>query len=502
MGEFVVLIILDGWGIAPPGQGNAIHLARTPTYDSLLRRWPHSKLRCSGRAAGLPDGQMGNSEVGHITIGAGRVVLQPYTRLNDAVKAEELGRNVAFSSLLECVRKRGRDIHLLGLVSDGGVHSHYRHLFAFMRLCRDSGHNPWIHVFLDGRDTPPISAMNYLELLDAEMRRTSGRIATIMGRYYAMDRDTRWDRTKMAFDAIVHARGRKARNWEDALRTAYRSGETDEFVIPTVLEGYNGMRDGDGAIIYNFRPDRVRQIARALTKEEFDAFDREVMPRIDLASPTEIAPDVRADIAFPNIEIANTLGEVISRHGKQLRVAETEKYAHVTFFFNNGRERPFDGEERILIPSPKVATYDLKPDMSAHEITQALLNRLDGDHLLYVVNYANPDMVGHTGMLEPAVKAIETVDQCLGRLVPEILKSGGDLLITGDHGNAERMTDDKGRPVTAHTTNPVPFIAAGDDVKGLRAREGELKDIAPTVLRLLSIPQPEEMSGICLLETI
>lgn len=493
---FVVLVILDGWGEAPPGEGNAIALARTPNFDSMRRAWPHSSLRASGPAVGLPKGQMGNSEVGHLTIGAGRVLPQPLTRVNEAIRSRELERTEAISGILDPAS--GGALHLMGLLSDGGVHSHQDHLYHMMELAHRNGTEPWLHVFLDGRDTPPKSAPLFLRGLEAKIRLYGGRIATLAGRYYAMDRDNRWDRTKRAYDAIVWAQGIPVPHWSRTLEAAYSTGETDEFVLPTVIKGYPGMSDGDRVLMCNFRPDRIRQISEALTAPDFDRFEVAGRPDIRFASLMHISDEVGGAVALPPQEVGNTLGEVVSRYGGQLRLAETEKYAHVTFFLNNGRHDPFPGEDRILVPSPKVETYDRKPEMSAFEVTDMLLAHLERDYILYIVNYANPDMVGHTGSVEATIRAVEAVDECLGRVLESVLALGGALIITADHGNAEHMVE-HGEIRTAHSLNLVPFIAAGPAVRGQSARDGELADLAPTVLDLLDIPIPQEMTGTRLL---
>ncbi|MCI0496704.1 MAG: 2,3-bisphosphoglycerate-independent phosphoglycerate mutase [Thermoplasmata archaeon] len=477
--------------MAPPGEGNAISLANTPAYNHLAMRWPNGALVACGPAVGLPRDQMGNSEVGHMTIGAGRILMQPLSRVNEAITTHDLDVAPAIRTILD---DRDGGLHLLCLLSDGGVHSHQDHLFHLMSLAHDRGIDPWLHIFLDGRDTPPRSAPLYLRGLEARMRLHGGRVATMAGRYYAMDRDTRWDRTRRAYDAIVHGKGIPAPHWSRALEAAYSTGEMDEFVIPTVMEGYTGMDDGDRVLMCNFRPDRIRQISEALTAPGFTGFDVADRPVIRFSSLMFISKAVNGGVALPPVEVENTLGEVVSWRGRQLRISETEKYAHVTFFLNNGRIDPFPGEDRVLVPSPKVETYDRMPEMSSAEVTAALMGKLDEDYILYVVNFANPDMVGHSGNVPATVKAIEAVDGCLGRIAEAVLARGGDLLITADHGNADQMME-HGEVRTAHSLNKVPFIAAGPDCECRRARDGELSDIAPTVLALLGLDIPSEMTG-------
>lgn len=505
----LLLMILDGWGVNPVRENNAIALTDPPVMGRLLREYPSTQLTTSGMAVGLPDGQMGNSEVGHLNIGAGRIVYQELTRITKAIRDESFFSNPV---LLECIRKtraRGGRLHLAGLLSDGGVHSHTAHLYALLELARRHGiREVFVHCFLDGRDTPPKSASGYLAELEKEMKSVgTGRVATIMGRYYAMDRDNRWDRVEKAYRAMVHGEGRHCSSAGSAIAEVYAEGGSDEFVLPVVLSDgevpVGTLQDGDGFVFFNFRSDRAREITRALTVPEFTGFARGVRP--DFASyvcMTEYDETFRLPVAFQPEELKNILGEVVSRAGlRQLRIAETEKYAHVTFFFNGGNETPFSGEDRVLIPSPKdVATYDLKPEMSAYGVTDALLSKIEEDVYDFIVlNFANADMVGHTGVLEAAMKAIAAVDACVGRVADAVLSRGGRLLITADHGNAENMVDESGNPHTAHTCNPVPIVLVDDSRKLSRLRPGILADIAPTVLELLGIPQPEEMTGASLL---
>jgi len=500
----LVLIILDGWGINPKREGNAIAMARTPIYDSILRDYPYTTLDASGESVGLPAGQMGNSEVGHLNIGAGRVVYQDLTRIDLAIKTGEFYKNPV---LLECMqRARGSSgrLHLMGLLSDGGVHSHINHLYALLDMASKEGvREVYIHAFLDGRDTPPQSGIGYLRSLEDYLKgKGIGKIATISGRYYAMDRDNRWDRVEKAYNAIVSGEGIKAYDPVAALEVSYEKGITDEFVIPTVLCDRAGrpigtIRDGDMVFFFNFRADRAREMTMALTCQEFDRFERKIFPTIAGFASMKLYDDkMPFPAAFDTGKLVNIFGEVISKKGlRQFRIAETEKYAHVTYFFNGGQEWPFPGEDRLLVPSPKdVATYDQKPEMSAYKVTEELEKRISsGEYGFILVNYANPDMVGHTGVLEAAIRAVEVIDECLGRVLTALRKTDGIAVITSDHGDIEQMIDyETGRPHTAHTTNRVPFIVVK---KGLRLRPGIFADIAPTLLELMGIEKPAEMTG-------
>ncbi len=502
----VVLIVLDGWGVAPPGPDNAVSLAETPVFDTLLGEYPHGVLDASGPAVGLPPGQMGNSEVGHLNIGAGRVVYQDLTRISLAIEDGSFFENRVLKQA--CAKTAGRQsrLHLMGLVSGGGVHSDMRHLEACLDLAaREKVHDVVVHAFLDGRDTPPRSAKGYLATIEAAMDRFGvGRYGVIGGRYYAMDRDTRWDRVKLAYDALVYAEGFFAADAQAAVDAAYARGENDEFVRPTIVapEHDARVRDGDVCIFFNFRPDRARELTRAFTKPGFKAFDRGAHPpSVDFVTMTQYKREFALPVAFPPDRPEHVLAEVLSEHGlRQLHIAETEKYAHVTFFFNGGVEREVEGEERILVPSPRdVPTYDHKPEMSAVGVTDALVAQLAEDRFDFVVvNYANADMVGHTGVISAAVKAIETVDACLGRVTGAVARLGGVCLITADHGNSDHMLEPDGSANTAHSTNLVPFVAT---VPGARVREGgRLCDLAPTILALLGVEQPPEMTGAGLLE--
>ncbi len=501
----VLLMLLDGWGLNPRQENNAIAQAATPNMDRLCREYPCTDIGTSGMSVGLPEGQMGNSEVGHLNIGAGRIVYQDLTRISKAITDGDFFTNPV---LLECIRKAkaaaGR-LHLSGLLSDGGVHSHNTHIYALLELAKREGLTEvFVHCLLDGRDTPPRSGAEYLAQLEGEMRRIGvGRIATVIGRYYAMDRDNRWERVEKAYDAIVCGEGRGFPSAAAAIEQSYREEVGDEFVVPSVITDNGGpvgrLADGDGFIFFNFRSDRAREITRSLTDPAFTGFIRRVWPKLaSYVCMTTYDETFGLPVAFSPEELKNILGEVVGKAGlSQLRIAETEKYAHVTFFFNGGSEVPFPGEERCLIPSPKdVATYDQKPEMSAYPVTDELLRRLDADTCdLIVLNFANADMVGHTGILDAAIRAIEAVDDCVGRLVAKVLKKQGCTIITADHGNAEIMVDENGGPHTAHTTDRVPLILVDEARRGVRLRSGILADIAPTILQILALPQPKEMTG-------
>ncbi|MDD2320586.1 MAG: 2,3-bisphosphoglycerate-independent phosphoglycerate mutase [Geobacteraceae bacterium] len=509
MSKPLLLMILDGWGVSPNRENNSIAIAEPPVMGRLCREYPYTELQASGMAVGLPEGQMGNSEVGHLNIGAGRIVYQDLTRITKAIADGSFFRNPVLLDCLAKTRAAGGRIHLAGLLSDGGVHSHNTHLYALLDLARREGlTDVFVHCFLDGRDTPPMSAAEYLSSLEEEMKKIGvGRIATIMGRYYAMDRDNRWERVEQAYNAMVLGEGHAAESALQAIRKSYEDGKSDEFVLPAVIHDENGpvgtIRNGDSFIFFNFRSDRAREITRAFTDKAFSGFTPASRPEFaSYVCMTEYDETFGLPVAFAPEELKKIFGEVISAAGlHQLRIAETEKYAHVTFFFNGGNEAPFPGEERVLIPSPKeVATYDLKPEMSAAQVTAELLARLDEKRYDFIVlNFANPDMVGHTGVLAAAVKAIAAVDECVGTLVDKVLSLGGNLLITADHGNAESMVDENGNPHTAHTCNRVPLVLVGDAGKGLQLRSGVLADIAPTVLDLLGIAKPAEMTGSSLL---
>jgi 2,3-bisphosphoglycerate-independent phosphoglycerate mutase len=493
----VALVILDGWGLAEPGPGNAISLAETPVFDRLWAGLPHTQLSAQGRDVGLPDGQMGNSEVGHLNLGAGAVVMQDLARINAAIADGSFFENPVLREACDRARRspRGR-LHLLGLVSDGGVHSGWEHLEAAIELATQEGVPDVVfHAFTDGRDTLPHGGAGYLEELERWLHR-AGRVGTVGGRYYAMDRDTRWERTKLAYDAIVHAEGLRAASAAEAIKAAYERGETDEFVKPTVIGDYDGAAPGDVAIFLNFRPDRARQLTRALAEPGFEEFSRSGGPVIDLTTMTGYRKGWPYPVAFPEARPQTTLAEVVSEAGhRQLHVAETEKYAHVTYFFNGGREAELEGEERCLVESPRdVPTYDHKPEMSASAAADAFVERWGGGEYTFgIINFANADMVGHTGVIPAAVRAVETVDACLGDVVAAVERGGGACIVTADHGNCDHMLEPDGSPNTAHSLNPVPLIVTAEGL-GLRGG-GILADVAPTALELLGIPQPEAMTG-------
>lgn len=506
----VALIILDGFALRDEVHGNAVAQANKPNFDRYWSTYPHATLRASGEAVGLPDGQMGNSEVGHLNIGAGRIVYQDLTRITKAIQDGSFFENDVLLNAVRHVKEKGSQLHLLGLLSDGGVHSHIHHLFALLELAKREGvDNIVVHAFLDGRDVGPDTGVAYLkQLQDVIAEKGVGRIATVQGRYYAMDRDKRWDRVEKSYRAMVYGEGPTHTDPVAAVERSYQEEVYDEFVVPTVITGQDDnpvarVQDGDAMIFFNFRPDRAIQLSQAFTRDDFDEFDRgEGRPNgLHYVCMTHYSDTVNGEVAFPTLDLTRTFGEVVADHGlKQLRIAETEKYPHVTFFFSGGREEPFPGEERILIHSPKVATYDLKPEMSAYEVTDALVKEIEaGKHDAIILNFANPDMVGHSGKLEPTIRAVEAVDECLGRVVEAVLAQGGVAVITADHGNADMVLTADNRPVTSHTTNPVPFIVTDSNVK-LR-HEGILADIAPTLLHLLGIEQPEEMTGRSMIES-
>jgi 2,3-bisphosphoglycerate-independent phosphoglycerate mutase len=494
----VVLIVLDGWGFRPGQEGNAIELGDTPTWHRLWAHAPRTLLHASGPAVGLPEGQIGNSEVGHLNLGAGRIVPQEMVRISQAIDTGEFFRLAPLAELCRSVQRTGGTLHLIGLIGNGGVHALDTHLAAALRLGRQFDVPVAIHAWLDGRDTPPQSALAFMEELAEELPQYGGRavVSTVVGRYYAMDRDRRWERTKLAYDAMVRGIGAPAPDAVSAVRRAYEAGETDEFVRPLVITGAPRIRSGDGVFCVNFRADRMRQIARALAIDGFDGFDVSDRPKVDLVTMTQYDATFPFPTAFAPVVLSRIVAEVLAEQGKTtFRTAETEKYAHVTYFFNGGFETPYPGEERLLVPSPRVATYDLSPEMSAPGVTDVLCKAIEaGQHDFILCNYANGDMVGHSGVLSAAVKAVEAVDRCLARVVKSA--AGAMLVITADHGNCELMIDPTtGGPHTAHTTNPVPLVIVGDDVRGPLRHGGSLRDVGPTLLRMLGLEPPAEMTG-------
>ena len=499
----LILMILDGFGIAPE-KGNAIKAAKKPNIDKLFAENPVTQIGASGMDVGLPDGQMGNSEVGHTNMGAGRIVYQELTRITKTINEDKLKENEAIVNAMDKALENGTALHLMGLLSSGGVHSHITHLYGILELAKKKGlENVYIHTFLDGRDVPPSSAAEFMDELLAKTKEIGvGKVATVSGRYYAMDRDNNWDRVEKTYAAMVYGEGEKADCPVCAVKNSYDKGVTDEFVVPVVVDGGAQVKPNDSIIFFNFRPDRAREITRTFVDPDFKGFERK-----NGFFPVNFVCMTQYDATMPNVDVAfkpqalkNTLGEYVSNKGMtQLRIAETEKYAHVTFFFNGGVEKQYEGEDRILVKSPAVATYDLQPEMSAYEVTDKLVPAIEsGKYDMIILNYANCDMVGHTGVFEAAVKAVEAVDTCVGRVVEAIKKMGGVALITADHGNADKMVDADGSPFTAHTTNPVPFCVVGYDCQ---LREGgRLADIAPTMLQIMGLEQPAEMDGISLIK--
>ena len=506
--KLTMLMILDGFGENPNNEGNAVNLAKKPNIDKLRKICPVSHIDASGAAVGLPDGQMGNSEVGHTNIGAGRIVYQKLTKITKSIEDGDFFSIPEFTEAIENVKKNNSKLHIMGLLSDGGVHSHQRHLYGLLELAKRKGldNNVFIHAFMDGRDTLPASGEGYIQELQEKMKEKGvGKIATISGRYYAMDRDKRWDRVEKAYNALVKGEGVLAKDPIQAIEESYQQEIFDEFVVPTVITDANDqplakIESGDSVIFFNFRPDRARQLTRAIVDDKFDGFKTDKLD-IDFVCMTEYddtMPNVK--IAFKPEELTNTFGEVVSKLGKkQLRIAETEKYAHVTFFFNGGREEPYPGEDRILVNSPKVATYDLQPEMSAYEVTEKVLEAINSEKYdTIILNFANTEMVGHTGNIDAAIKAVEAVDKCVGEIVEAVQKQNGVLLITADHGNAEQMIDyQTGEPLTSHTTNLVPLILVG--MENVELKDGRLCDLTPTMLDIMEEQKPKEMTGESLL---
>ncbi len=490
------LIIMDGYGLTGPGAGNAVVNASTPVLDQLFANNPHTTLSASGLDVGLPDGQMGNSEVGHTNIGGGRVVFQDLPRISRAIEDGSFYENAAYVSAMDACLKNDAALHLFGLLSDGGVHSHNTHLWALLKMAKIRGlRRVYIHAFLDGRDVSPTSGKDFVAETAEKCREIGvGKIATVMGRYYAMDRDKRWDRVERAYDALVYGTGVMNSDPVDAVARSYKAGVTDEFVEPVVCDKDGMVSDNDSIIFFNYRPDRAREITRCFVDPEFDGFKRQFFPLTYICTTEYDASMPNVQVAFPRLKVANGLGEYLSKMGmRQLRIAETEKYAHVTFFFNGGVETVYPGEDRVLVNSPKVATYDLQPEMSAVEVTDRCVERIEsGEYDVIILNFANCDMVGHTGIYDAAVKAVETVDVCVGRVIEATRAMGGIAMVTADHGNAEEMTKPDGSPMTAHTTNLVPFIVVGAAVE---LQPGRLADIAPTLLDLMGLECPPEMDG-------
>ncbi|MGI6361222.1 MAG: 2,3-bisphosphoglycerate-independent phosphoglycerate mutase [Bacillota bacterium] len=508
--QTVVLMILDGFGLKNGKPGDALSGADLSNFDYLWQNYPHTKLEASGLAVGLPEGQMGNSEVGHMNIGAGRIIYQDITRINRLIADGEFYKNPVFLQTMSKLKKSEGALHLFGLCSDGGIHSHVDHLFALLRMAKKQGLTEvYVHCFMDGRDSSPTSGLGYIEQVEKFLATLGiGEIATVMGRFYAMDRDNRWERVQRAYQTLVYGEGKKYATAAAAVKASYAVEVTDEFIEPAVIVDDEGLfkgavKSGDAVIFYNFRTDRARELSAAFCRDDFTGFERgEKRPQVDYVCMTRYEEGLPAAVAYAPEMPQQTLGQVISQQGlRQLRIAETEKYAHVTFFFNGGTESIVEGEERILIPSPKVATYDLQPQMSCPEITKIVVEQIKtNDYALIVLNFANPDMLGHTGNFAATVAGLNVVDQAVGQVLKAVQDSQGILLLTADHGNAEMMLDEKGEPMTAHTTSRVPFILINDSLKKVRLREGKLSDIAPTILQLLHLEQPQEMTGQTLIE--
>lgn len=495
----VILTILDGYGLREETHGNAVALADNKVFTNLWNTYPHTTLTASGQLVGLPKGQMGNSEVGHMNIGAGRIVYQPLELINKSIEDKDFFTNEELLKVINHVKSNNSKLHLMGLISDGGVHSHINHLLAILELCKQQDmKNVYLHLFTDGRDVLPKSAYTYIKVVEDKMAELGlGTIATVSGRYYGMDRDNNYDRLKKSYDAIVYAEGPKSNSVKDFIEESYANDIIDEFLVPTVFTENGKLEDNDGMIVFNYRKDRLREILTAITNKEFNDMEVKRFNNLEVVTMMPVVDSVKAAHAYSDPVLTNILGEYIEKQGKsQLRIAETEKYAHVTFFFDGGKEVEYQNEKKILIPSPKVATYDLKPEMSVYEVTDELLNEL-GNYDLVILNFANGDMVGHTGVLEAAIKAVESVDECLGKIFAKVEELGGTMIVTADHGNCEEMLDDDDNVLTAHTTNPVPFIVTN---KNISLQEGKLGDIAPTILELMNIEKPVEMTGISLIK--
>ena len=504
----VMLMILDGMGITEAGDGNAVAAANKPNLDRLMNKYPHSTLEASGMKVGLPDGQMGNSEVGHLNIGTGRIIYQELTRITKAIADEDFFENEALLKAVNNAKDNNKALHLLGLLSNGGVHSHIDHLKGLLKLAKlNNIEKVYVHAFMDGRDVAPSSGKEFIIELEEAMKEIGvGKIATVSGRYYAMDRDNRWERVELVYNAMLSGKGQTATSAVEAMENSYHDNKTDEFVLPTVIMDGDSpvakVEEGDSLIFFNFRPDRARELTRAIVDVDFNGFERNRIETVFVTMTQYDKTIENVDVAYRPESHSNTLGEYVASKGlKQLRAAETEKYAHVTFFFNGGVEVPNEGEDRALIPSPKVATYDLQPEMNAFKLTDELISRIDSDQYdMIIVNYANPDMVGHTGVFEAAKKAVEAVDECIGRISEKILEKNGTLFITADHGNAETMIDySTGNPMTSHTTNLVPFVWVSEDTEGKSLANGKLADIAPTMLEVMNLEKPSEMTGESLL---
>ena len=496
----IMLMILDGFGISDYEEGNAIKLANTPNIDYLFNNYPNSKINASGEAVGLPEGQMGNSEVGHTNIGAGRIVYQELTRITKTIEDKSINDIKEFNDAIDNAVKNNTNLHIMGLVSDGGVHSHIKHLFGLLDFCKYKNFNRvYIHAFTDGRDTSPTSGINYIKELEDKIKEIGiGKIVSVSGRFYAMDRDKRWNRVKEAYDAIVNAKGNNYESASIAIEESYKNEVTDEFIKPVIIDGGKEINNNDSVIFFNFRPDRARQLTRTITDKDFNEFERKDIDTYFVCMTPYDDTLNNVHVAYKKEELKNTFGEYISNLGyTQLRIAETEKYAHVTFFFNGGNETPYKNEDRILVPSPKVETYDMQPEMSANIVRDKVLEAIESDkYNAIILNFANTDMVGHTGKLDAAIKAVETVDTAIGMIYKKVLEHNGVLLITADHGNAEKMIGEDNKPFTAHTTNLVPLIITK---KGIELNDGRLCDLAPTMLDLMNLDKPEEMTGVSLI---